>query len=167
MQSDQGFVFEILQDVSSSIFRRNDEVIHITPLGHIGGRSVSLFVALSPWVGHFPDGFELIFSLIVANDDGEDDRIFDGAAAQTLIPARGHRETIRSLLRLSVGALIDAVRPNLVGMTTHTPNLPPAALRKFDEVVREFAARGYECGQTDPYHGRYAWLMRRVKGDDA
>jgi hypothetical protein len=155
------FTCEITDDFDFSAFVKNDEAICIVPIGHVDQKPVSLLTALSPTPGHFPDGFELIFVIVV--DAGKPDKIeyYDGKDTLGLIADRDDRATICRALRSTVNALIDVIEPKLVSMTTHSAHLPEKALRKFHDIAVLFRDRGYQSGPADSYHGRLVWMMER------
>lgn len=156
------FVCEIEPGYVHTVLAKSDECICIVPLGHSFEVPVSLFVALSPLPGQFPDGFELVFSVVLARESPNEATFFDGLETLELIPDRGDRATVRNALHSAVEALIDAMQPQSVTMITYASGLPEKALRKFHEVAVVFQGKGYESGMADPFHGQQIWMMRRA-----
>jgi hypothetical protein len=147
------------------VLKGNNEFIVRAPVGFEDSTGVvySALVAFSPLIGYADiPGYECVFSIIEAQPDESHIRdCWDGLETKPLIPDTEHRNLIRGTIGLAVTHLIDEACPGLVSMTTHSANLPPKALRKFNELCRVFRGKGYIAGRADSWNGRYTWMMEK------
>lgn len=152
-----------------NILRGNEEFIVRIPVGFDDdtGAVYSAFVAFSPLAGHADiPGYECVFSVIEASHDQEHVRnCWDGLETQPLIPKPEDRTMVLNAICMAISVLIDEANAGIVSMTTHSPDLPKKALRKFNRICTVFSDKGYEAGKSDSYHGRHIWMMQRsVRG---
>lgn len=152
-------------DIPIVVLKGNDEFIARVPVGYedATGAVYSAFVAFSPLIGYADiPGYECIYSVIEASHDQSHTRdCWDGTETLPLIPDRDDRTIVLNVICLAIDRLIDEANAPIVSMTTHTPNLPSKALRKFNRICTVFREKGYHAGKADSYHGRHIWMMHR------
>lgn len=157
---------DLTGEVLFDVLRGEGEFIVRAPIGYDDETDVvySAFVALSPLAGYADvPGYELVFNILEAAIDGSFVHEFwDGADTRRFLSERGLRLRIRTLIFRAVEILIDDAAPNLVSMTTHSPDLPATALMKYQQICGIFRNRGFTAGKADSWHGRHIWMMERT-----
>jgi hypothetical protein len=134
----------------------------VVRLGHVQGRQVSLATVLATCPGYPPDYFELSFSVTLEDgDDGDTLSFWDGLATKPIISTVADRSQVLSVLMDTISLLVDEMRPRELHVCTHTADLPQKALRKFNRIAAHCGELGFRGGRTDPYHGRFIWMLAR------
>lgn len=121
---------------------------------------LSVLVCLATVPGYGKQRYELVFHIVIAEDDEEDFRS-DGLETITVLTCKYDRAQVLSAILYATKRLIEEVTPLAVIMVTHELNLPEKALVKYEKIAAVFREAGYKAGRGDPMYGQQIWMMTK------
>jgi hypothetical protein len=104
---------------------------------------------------------EFAFAVIEA-DSGYEYRYSDGLETKPKIPKLEDRKILLELICRAIAALVNESRAEEILCFTSAANLPDKALGKFLMIMDAFRQCGYDATEQEPFHGRRAWLIKRL-----
>jgi hypothetical protein len=150
---------ELTHDLEATLFIGNIEYVWQLAIGYDdqSDSTISLLACLSPVPGGM---LEFVFNVVEA-DSGNEYKYWDGLATKVKMPRPEDRAIALDLICRAIAPLVKESRAEEILCSTHTPDLPDGAVRKFLVIMEAFRRCGYNATEQEPSHGYRAWIIRR------
>lgn len=154
-------LLDVEQEFHADMLKRGASYSVLVRVGHDHDRQTNYFVqvGLSPVPGC--EYLEYYFCLVGVSPPDQEEYYWSGLDVPGNIPSECRKKVLDVVLRATEN-LLNHVKPEEVFRITRDVDVAGAPLAKHDAVSLVFERCGYEVAQTDVYHGKLMWKMRRI-----